>query len=98
MVRGDVLGREDREVRVVHGGDGLLARRRHHEHVREPAGHDSVQAGRAVLPLLRHGDAVAADDRVAGARAKGVISGSKPVAYTMQSSSYSVRSRRRRAR
>ena len=49
------------------GGDGLLPGRRHDEHVREAVRRHAVQAEDAVLPLLLHRDAVAADDRVAGA-------------------------------
>ena len=63
----DVLGAEDHQVREVVGGDGLLAGRRHDEHVREAARRHAVQADDAVLPLLLHRDAVAADDGVTGA-------------------------------
>ena len=65
--RRDVVGAEDHEVREVVGGDGLLPRRGHDEHVREAVRRHAVQADDAVLPLLFHRDAVAPDDRVTGA-------------------------------
>ncbi len=68
---GDVLGAQDHQVREVVGGDGLLTGRRHDEHVREAVRRHAVQADDAVLPLLFHRDAVAADDGVAGTPREG---------------------------
>ena len=84
-----VVRAHDHEVREVVGGDGLLAGRRHDEHVGEAVRGHAVEAEDAVLPLLFHRDATASDDRVPGPPGNGVSSASKPVASTMQSTGYS---------
>ena len=77
---GDELRAFAEDVREVHADRALLAGRRHHEQVREPAGQDAQVGARTVLPLLREAHPAPADDRVAGAAGNGVTSASKPVA------------------
>ena len=79
--RGDVLGGDLGEERVVHGDDGLMAGAGHEEQIREPSGHHPEQGG---LTVRGHFVAMVRPPRPMTScprrRGSGVTSGSKPVA------------------
>ena len=75
---GDELGAGHGQLGVVDRDHGLLGGGGHEEEVGEAPGHDAVEAGRAVGPLLGQGDAVAPDDVVAGPAVQGRALGLEP--------------------